>query len=727
MTAVEYQSFFQSYCHLYKDQQLAVLFVGRNGEDLWLNDRLIHQLDKLGIQEPIKFIDTFFKEQEERIFRDLFKARIEKTTLICHYQIRTVQCRLLISAFNLGKNKFVGYQIEVQELQEISDLPVQELIQFPFNNPNPVVRLSKAGYLKYANPSAQEVFCTDNTKLIPEIQQQFKEAIALFDSENSVVSTRIYTSDKTFLSSISLDTGGINVYAVDITESVNQEKEQSSNIAFLETVTNNSSNAVILLDSTKRIVYFNQKAQDDSGVFLNHRLVKGNALPDFKDQQFTIKLHRAIDTVFKRALKFTFEISTQIEFETENWFRFLVSPVFDSDGAISGVYLNSVNITQSRLYEAELQRTKNFYETILNQIPADIAVFDLDHSYMFLNPKAVANEEIRKWMIGKNDYDYFQMKGLGTEIADKRRSIFNEVVNSRKTHDTIDKHTRADGESNYVLRRFYPYVDDDELKLVIGYCIDITPIKLAEQDTLAALDKERELNQLKSHFVQMASHEFRTPLATIQSSMDILNLRLNRSEFLPEDIRHTFKMHHNRIEQEISWMTEIMNNILILGKLDAGRMNLRPELISIEQLISDEIQEKETISGLKNMVKISVSGNSREMLLDSRLMRHVIGNLISNALKYSEGMPAPEVYIDYLENNVNIRVRDFGIGIPEEEIPYLFTSFYRATNTENIKGTGIGLVIIKQLVEMHAGKVSLTSVINEGTEFTVELPDLAND
>jgi signal transduction histidine kinase len=110
------------------------------------------------------------------------------------------------------------------------------------------------------------------------------------------------------------------------------------------------------------------------------------------------------------------------------------------------------------------------------------------------------------------------------------------------------------------------------------------------------------------------------------------------------------------------------------------------------------------------------------MLVDPRLLRHIVMNLLSNAQKYSSANRLPEVTVEYLPEEVNIRVKDFGIGIPADEIQHLFTSFYRASNTENIQGTGLGLVIVKQLVDMHGGSVHVESTFGSGSEFIVNLP-----
>ena len=262
-----------------------------------------------------------------------------------------------------------------------------------------------------------------------------------------------------------------------------------------------------------------------------------------------------------------------------------------------------------------------------------------------------------------------------------------------------------------------------EIQSFIAVENNITALKRAEENTLKALSKERQLNQFKSHFVNLVSHEFRTPLATIQSSMDVIGLQIKKNlNGLPEAMRDSFNRHHFRIENEISRMTEIMNNILLMGRLDAGRMVFNPEQVCVTDIMTNMVQEFNENNQEKRKISIEIIGEGKFLTLDTTQMRYVFSNLISNALKYSEGAEDPQITVNYASNGVYINVRDFGIGIPEAEVAHMFTSFYRASNTTNIQGTGLGLVIVKQLVEMHGGKILINHHTKPGTEFSILMP-----
>lgn len=313
--------------------------------------------------------------------------------------------------------------------------------------------------------------------------------------------------------------------------------------------------------------------------------------------------------------------------------------------------------------------------------------------------------------------------GPGTD-AITVEEIHNSIINGTPYRGEILNYTES-GQPIWLYLDITP-VFNTEGRLInfIAVESDITALKYAEENTLKALNKERQLNQFKSHFINLVSHEFRTPLATIKSSMDILSLQLDgNNQILPPAIKSSFVKHHLRISSEIDLMTEIMENILLMGRLDAGRMVFMPECSYLSEIIEGLINEIHLNPSIKRRINLNVIGNHRKQNYDRTQIRHIFTNLISNALKYSEGSVDPEVIIKYNEDSVILEVRDHGIGIPVSEIPHLFTSFYRASNTSNIQGTGLGLVIVKQLVEMHSGRIFYRKPEGQGSLFVVEFPN----
>lgn len=263
--------------------------------------------------------------------------------------------------------------------------------------------------------------------------------------------------------------------------------------------------------------------------------------------------------------------------------------------------------------------------------------------------------------------------------------------------------------------------DKGELVKFIAVESDITLKKEAEANILLAYNKERELSELKTKFIHMASHEFRTPMASIQTSMDVLKHYVSNDKIQRNELIKVFSRHHGRIAQEIDRMAEIMNNVLLMGRLDAGKMVFNPVMTDLPDFFKSLIDE-EILAREGSTIHYVVSGDPLPVLIDRSFMTHILKNLLSNAFKYGAVNERPLVQLDFFDGHFRLSVSDKGIGIPETELNSLFQSFYRASNAEDVQGTGLGLVIIKQLTEMHNGTVSAESTLNQGSKFSILIP-----
>lgn len=247
---------------------------------------------------------------------------------------------------------------------------------------------------------------------------------------------------------------------------------------------------------------------------------------------------------------------------------------------------------------------------------------------------------------------------------------------------------------------------------------DITLLKDAEERIKISLEKERHLSQLKSRFVSMASHEFRTPLAGIMTSIDLVRILMERAK-QSQDVRIEF--HLERAMEEIGRMTEIMDNILLFGKMQSDRIPYNP----VEQDFCEFVRTQTADFRLRypeHQIRITCDESMLMVRFDEKLMGHLISNLLHNAIKYSPLDPNVTISIKGGESFYKVIITDNGIGIPEAEHEQLFTTFFRASNTENISGTGMGLVIVKQFVEIHNGTIEIQSKEGEGCRVILEFP-----
>ena len=240
-------------------------------------------------------------------------------------------------------------------------------------------------------------------------------------------------------------------------------------------------------------------------------------------------------------------------------------------------------------------------------------------------------------------------------------------------------------------------------------------IKLRTKELIAALEHEKELNEIKSRFVSTASHEFRTPLSVILSSIQFVE-SYNKPGQEEKRIKHI-----ERIKTSVKNLTELLNDFLSLEQLEQGKLEKAPEAFSLRNFCHD-MKDEMTLT-LKSGQRIILSYEGEDQVKqDKKILRNVIANLLSNAIKYSSEMQ--EIFFHVVNKNglVKLEVQDEGIGIPQAEQKNIFSKFYRAANAANFQGTGLGLNIVKKYVELLNGEIGFTSLFNEGSVFTVVFP-----
>jgi len=239
-------------------------------------------------------------------------------------------------------------------------------------------------------------------------------------------------------------------------------------------------------------------------------------------------------------------------------------------------------------------------------------------------------------------------------------------------------------------------------------------LEVSRDDLSLALENEKGLNELKSRFISTASHEFRTPLSTILSSVSLIQ------KYTTTEDQEKREKHILKVKNAVSGLTEILNDFLSLGKLEEGKMAAKPALHDIYMLI------REVVSDINSIVRsgqtISYNSGTFEMMIDRQLLRNVMFNLLSNAIKFSPEGAVIDVNVTVNDNDVVIAVKDQGIGISEADMKNLFGRFFRAANAVAIPGTGLGLNIVTKYLELMHGNITCTSELNVGSTFYIYLP-----
>ncbi len=240
-------------------------------------------------------------------------------------------------------------------------------------------------------------------------------------------------------------------------------------------------------------------------------------------------------------------------------------------------------------------------------------------------------------------------------------------------------------------------------------------LEQSQQELSEALDKEKQLNEIKSRFVAMASHEFRTPLTTVLSSASLL------SKYTGADDQGKRDKHIIRIKNSVNNLNDILEDFLSLGKLNEGKIDKRIDKVNLKEVLTDTVDEMKAITKNGQQIVLDCSGECYAFT-DKKLFRNVLINLISNAIKFSEEGKTITITGNVVDGKVLITVKDEGIGISNDDQQHLFSSFFRGANATNIQGTGLGLHIVKRYVDLLGGEVELKSKLNSGTMVNFSIP-----
>jgi len=388
--------------------------------------------------------------------------------------------------------------------------------------------------------------------------------------------------------------------------------------------------------------------------------------------------------------------------------------VADNGGRVVKLRGTSQDITEQKNAEEEIINQREFTEDILNNLPADVAVFDSRHNYIFLNPQAVKNEATRKWLIGKNDFDYCRYKGVDDTMAILRRTRFNEAIESKSNLSWTDELITQAGDQIHILRRFHPYFEQGVLKFVIGYGVDVSGLKNSEINLQKAFEFTEKTNRALEQFAFAASHDLQEPLRMITNYLALIEKKYK--DILDDTGK---KYIHFAVDGALR-MRQIILDLLEFSRIGSSAERL--ELVNISELISDilvpfdsEIREKGAVI---NFTELPVFDTFKVPL------RQAFQNLIGNALKYQEPGNMPVITIEAQEEKLNWRfsVKDNGIGISQQHFERIFIIFQRLHVKEVYSGTGVGLAITKKIIESIDGKIWVESVEGAGSTFILTIP-----
>lgn len=382
--------------------------------------------------------------------------------------------------------------------------------------------------------------------------------------------------------------------------------------------------------------------------------------------------------------------------------------------------------------DLDSEETETAFGVLFQYATAGILVVDQNGEIVLINPCAEELFGYRRGELPGRSLETLIRSDLRYTHGAQREPYFRSP-NARPMGKELDLYAQKKDGTVFPVEISLSYYELRGRRLAVAFITDITERKRAETESkrlneeleqrvmertlelTAALEREKELSEMKSRFVSMASHEFRTPLSAILSSTSLIEQYQKNGQ--PEKQ----KKHVDRIKSSVKNLTDILNDFLSLDKLEHGKVEVDNQDFNLEEFTMDVIEEINYL--LKEGQRVNYHHHGEKQICqDRRILKNIFLNLLSNAVKYSDAHKEITLDISVHHETVNARVKDQGIGIPEAEQKNIFGKFFRAKNVTNIQGTGLGLNIVKRYVELIGGSVAFDSKVGEGTTFYVEFP-----
>lgn len=524
----------------------------------------------------------------------------------------------------------------------------------------------------------------------------------------------------------------------DIVESKIKEIKLAESNEQFHMIIEQAADAVFLFSEEGRIINFNQQACHELGYSREELLTLAVSdidcsFPEADSwQQFWLKLKP--DDAIKIESMLIHRDQSQIPFEIN-------INLFDFRGKKAALGF-ARNVKERKKVEKELESYRNQLEDLVLQRTSELSksettrMLALDagnigvwsclislagKSPEILEESIYSDYKTREIFDIKNDTHLASFNWTSIVLKQDQKRIWHQMIMAVKKSGKFSHEIRIlDSEKKVrfiLLQGKVTGAEDKNVFRIDGIAVDNTTERLAGQKLLHMLEREKELNRLKGNFVAMASHQFRTPLTTIRSNSELIQMYSSEAN---AQIKNLLFESASRIDSEVIKLNDLISDVMLLGRAGAGKIPFSPEPTDLVQLCQRIIAETKFQNQGERMVILEIIGNVRYVVLDVKLVIQIIRNLLSNAFKFSHENTG--LTLRFRRKSVDIVVKDSGIGIPETMHKNMFQEFFRAENARGIAGSGLGLVIVKEFVLIHSGRIRFTSKENQGSEFAVTLP-----
>lgn len=614
--------------------------------------------------------------------------------------------------------------LQSHELQQLV-IEKEQLAPLVMQNPDPVLRISTAGNILLQNPAAAMLAGPVTYKGVTLAYTEFLRIIAVDIQANSgtlVLEANIEEKIFSFSCYLWAEENYINIYSRDVTTTKQLELHLEASANRLSTLISNLQAGVLLENEDRTIALINQQFCDlfeistlpnelmgsDASVIDAH-LKKYFKTPD----SFTTRVQELLQR--KEVAK-----ADVIELSDGRVLTRDFIPQFRNQEYLGHLWLYD-DITAGVKSNEVLHVQRRFYEDILNNLPAGIAVLNKNQQYLYVNPRAVKDPQMREWLIGKTDEAYVTRNKIDPAVFQRRKEIFQEVLRQKKPQQFEETLGQPQENQEHHLCIFFPVLNaKDEIEMIIGYGINITERKKIEDRLEKALQKTAEEAKLKARFFATMSHEIRTPLSGILGIIDIFQ----KTPLLKEQ-----QMFTEMIDAAGKQMLRIVNDVLDFEKIING--NIEPESFNFDLVahLRDVAAPFALLADGKGLdFSVHTETESLPVIGDVHRISQILNNILSNAVKFTEkGRIAVRLNSTIHANGYyacSIVVADTGIGIEQQALDKIFEPYTQAGSAISRKygGTGLGLAISRHLAQLLGGSLQVKSTVGSGTEFILHLP-----
>lgn len=484
-------------------------------------------------------------------------------------------------------------------------------------------------------------------------------------------------------------------------------EEYWESLESLHVLVNSSPEAIFILDTEGNFIAANETTAQRFGKPVEELV--GTNVYSYLTPELAKNRKGKVDQVVQTGKPVRFDDS-----RNNRYFDNYLHPVFDSSGKVIRIAVWVIDFTERKLAVDALKASEEKFRELAENIQ-EIFWVRKGNEVLYVSPtyETICGKSCESLYEDPNSF----LKAIHPDdIGRVINSLTSDKYQKEGLFDEEFRIIRPDGTIKWIWSKTFPVRKNGDIIRTVGTAEDISLRKEYEEKIQNALIKEKELNNLKSRFISTVSHEFRTPLGLILSSTELLQ----KYGFKWDEEKRIAQF--ERIKNAVDDLLGLMKDIIVISEEESDKIKVAPIEIDIVKFLQELIEEVKAGSEKLTSIQFIHSNKPQKIFADKKLIRQIFLNLITNAVKFTPENKNVLIKLTYAPEIVKIEIKDEGIGIPKSDLDNIFEPFIRANNVSQIKGSGLGLSIVKRALDLQNGNIKVSSKVNEGSVFTVSLP-----